>query len=159
MNKETLDRLLLYNPTTGLFTWLQDRPPFVKAGHVAGWVEAGGYVCIRINSIAYKAHILAWLTTTGKMPTHELDHIDGCRTNNAILNLRAATRSENMCNAMTANDPYGMRGISLKNGKWRVRVQKDGKRHIIGSYDTISEAQLAATSARREIHGEFYYGK
>lgn len=50
----------------------------------------------------FKAHRLIWITFNGPIPEGlVIDHIDGCRTNNVISNLRAVTLKENSNNPAT----------------------------------------------------------
>lgn len=100
--QHVLRRILDYNWRTGEFTW-RVRPEMPIrwnrrfAGKKAGNVNTRGYVTIAINHVAYLAHRLGWKIATGEEPS-EIDHFDRNPTNNALENLRAATRSENLRN-------------------------------------------------------------
>jgi len=72
-----------------------------------------GYLAIRVN-LNRRAHMLAahrvvWTVLRGSIPEGmDINHIDGCKTNNAPRNLELATRSENHQHAYRT----GLRGLS-----------------------------------------------
>jgi len=95
---------------------------------------------------------------TGEWPQYEIDHVDGDPSNNRWLNLREASRSENMCNVTTRSDNKTKEPsvIWQKNAqKWRVRIRLHGKARHIGYFDDFELAALAAHEARNKYHGEF----
>jgi hypothetical protein len=90
-----------------------------------------------------------------------LDHIDGCRTNNLISNLRPATLAENNCNRKVhSNNVSGCSGVlwHKPTKKWRVKLRLMGKQTHIGLYESLDEAIEVSTSIRKEHHGKFFKG-
>lgn len=81
---------------------------------------------------------------------HDVDHINGIRHDNRLCNLRWATRSENNINKKIS-------GVVFHQGKWRPRIQKDGKKYYFGLYDTKEEAIVARDKKAKELFGEFVY--
>lgn len=65
-----------------------------------------------------------------------VDHIDGNPLNNTRCNLRAVSQRQNVWNVRSQQS----RGVSLRNGKWRARIWRMGKRLELGSYITETEA-------------------
>ena len=61
-----------------------------------------GYRRVRLSiggkKLAISAHLVVFALVHGKWPTHEIDHIDRCKTNNSPSNLRDVPHSENMRN-------------------------------------------------------------
>src|SRR5690349_21473726 len=92
--QEYLRDVLGYDPASGVFTWRRSIGPRALVGAVAGSINRNGYLYISIDRKLYLAQRLAWFYMTGMWPLR-VDHKDRCKTNNAWLNLREATRSEN----------------------------------------------------------------
>lgn len=70
----------------------------------------------------------------------EVDHIDRCKTNNMVTNLRWVTRSENMLNTYRRDNP--LLGISWKKShkQYEVHFTLNNKIKHYGLYKTIEEA-------------------
>lgn len=151
-----LRQVLQYNTDTGDFVWLERLSNRAQVGQLAGSVAANGYVQIQINGRLYFAHRLAWLYVTGEYPKSQVDHRDRNRSNNAWINLREATPSENSCNKAT-NNRSGVRGVSWNKraGKWVAQVSFRRITHYLGLFDSIEEAGYAVISMRGKLHGEF----
>ena len=148
--------LLTYDPSTGVFVWKVKRRS-VFAGDIAGSLDPAGYRIIAIAKKDYGAHNLAWLWMTGEWPAAEVDHKDLVKSNNAWLNLRAATRSQNCANkGVPANSILGIKGVGWSNGKYRARIYVNRKTVCLGGYDNIADASAAVKSAGVKYYGEFY---
>lgn len=159
---ERLRQVVQYDPETGVFIRLEKHPN-APAGSVAGYsapVQNSQlrYWCIKIDNKKYSAHRLAWLYIHGNFPSRHIDHIDGNGTNNAIANLREATRSENMQNRrLHSNNTSGMRGVMWHKatGKWLAKIQANGKPKHLGLFDSQGAAHEAYVNAAKELHGVF----
>ena len=157
--QERLQELFDYSVTTGTLTRRKGFPG-VSVGDVAGSVHrTTGYRVIDVASDRYGAHRLVWMWVTGEDPgDQDIDHIDGCRTNNAWHNLRLATRSQNHCNrGPQANGTSGFKGVcfSKRRQKWRARLNVGYVEHHLGYFDTPEEAHAAYLAAAERLHGEF----
>ena len=159
LNQTELRSLLNYCPDTGLFTWVSTRCGRAMAGNVAG-TNSNGYIHIKIGNSIYRAHRLAWLYTHGCWPRDEIDHINGDRKDNRILNIREATKAQNNRNTgISKNNTSGYKGVSRIRGKWRARIGiEGGKQMSIGHYSTPYEAHLAYEEAAETHHKEFKRG-
>ncbi|MFV3284370.1 HNH endonuclease [Pseudomonas sp. NY15356] len=147
--------LVSYDPESGFFTWATDRSGFAMKGERAGSLLKSGYVSIMVAGRKMKAHQLAYLMMTGKMPEKGqcIDHIDMCRSNNAWKNLRLCTPAQNSQNtAKRKTNSSGFLGVSRNRGKWRATITKDGKQIHLGNFDTPEEASMAYTARKQEIH-------
>lgn len=140
---ERLRELLDYNPATGIFKWRLTCATRRK-GLVAGSRHRGWYWVIRVDKRGYLAHRLAWLYVNGRWPVDQIDHVNGIRFDNRIVNLREATSSQNRQNRKPK--VAGLRGIQKSYKKWRARINVNGKCLWLGSFST----QEAAASAYRE---------
>lgn len=143
--------LLQYTPETGSFHWRVNRQPAIKAGDRAGSINSHGYVQICIKGRAHLGHRLAWFMTHGSWPSKMIDHINGDRSDNRIVNLREATSSQNQANRGARKDSrVGIRGVRFQKntGKWAAQIQ-------IGSFATAEEAKRAYLRMAEICYGEF----
>lgn len=150
---DRLRRLFSYDKDTGLFTWYEARSR-VKAGSVAGSVNADGYLTICVDKSVYLAHRMAWAYVYGEWPALFVDHINGDSTDNRIENLRQVTHSQNQQNSkISAANTSGIRGVSrvASSGNWKAQIDVNGKRKVIGTFQTI-EAAVAARKAEEAAH-------
>ena len=152
---ERARELLSYDPETGFLTWLCRRGRYHQ-GEVAGFLTPYGYIDIQVDARKHKAHRLAWLLTYGVWPTLDIDHINGNRADNRMVNLREVTRSTNLQNqrASHTDNRLGVIGaywIEIKK-KYRSTIYVSGKQTHLGYYTTPEEAHQAYLTAKRRLH-------
>jgi hypothetical protein len=155
ITQDELKAILDYNPITGHFTNRCNRGPVYK-GFRAGSPSGHGYRKINLGKKRYYEHHLAWLFVFGEWPD-EIDHIDRNGSNNAISNLRKATRSQNCCNSATRQSLAGLRGAYLDKrvNRWYSHIQMDGEYRHLGMFENAEQAHAAYMQALTEVHGEF----
>lgn len=153
VSREEVAALLRYDPQTGLFTH-KVNGHMRKAGHATGRLDAKGYVRIRVLGYEFKAHRLAWLLTYGTWPLAEIDHINGCPSDNRIINLRDVSVAENGWNRVKPmkNNKTGILGVCKLNGRFVAQIGVHGKRVRIGAYDTADAAAAAYAAAKTQMH-------
>ena len=161
-NQHHLREWFDYDSATGIFTWRKNsyRNPH-RVGRVAGWRRKTGYVILRVPGFGeWMAHRVAWTYVNGlTIGDAEIDHIDGDPSNNAISNLRLATRSQqNQNKRVRSNARSGLKGAfyhapGKKN--WRSAIKVDGRLIYLGLFLTPEEAHAAYRSAAEEHFGEF----
>jgi hypothetical protein len=149
ITQEYLKALLDYDRETGVFAWKVKRR-HIKAGSVAGSI-CEGYINISIDKKLQKAHRLAWLYVNGEFPNGEIDHINGNRADNRIVNLRQVTRAQNMQNMDSKNGTCGT-SYAKHISRWRAGIRKNGKRYNLGCFATQEEAHAAYLKAKQEMH-------
>jgi hypothetical protein len=151
-----LRELLDYDRETGVFTWRQSRPKAVS-GRRAGCISKTlGYEMIGVEGVRYYAHRLAILHVTGEWPTHQVDHLDGLRSNNCYANLRDVAVGINAQNMRHARK-HGKSGLlganwNQRQKNWRAIITVDDKQTQIGTYATAEEAHAAYLEAKRRMH-------
>jgi hypothetical protein len=148
-----VNKLLSYDPLTGILTWKIARMRGHVPGVIAGSPSRDGYWTIMVDGKAYKAHRLAWLLHTGKWPKDQLDHINRVRDDNRIENLRPANASLNQINSeMYRNNKSGYRGVYFHSGsnKWQAQLRRNNKQTHIGLFATAIEASRAREAAIRD---------
>jgi hypothetical protein len=147
--------LLKYSADDGVFYWASDW--FVaKAGDVAGRINKNGYRIIGLCGRQIYAHRLAWLFVNGVEPTSTIDHIDGNRQNNAIVNLRDVSMSINSQNlkGAKAGNKSGLLGVAYRKdlGKWQSGITIGGQQTYLGVFDNKEDAHAAYLVAKRQRH-------
>ena len=75
ITKDLLRELLDYNQETGFFHWKKRVSMSVCAGSAAGTTDGNGYTVIKLKSVRYLAHRLAWIYVNGEWPSQMIDHI------------------------------------------------------------------------------------
>ena len=165
--------LLDYDPATGKLFW-KERPveSFAEGNRGRDAVAktwnsrfAGREAMTALDSNGYhhgnfgrkkrSAHRLAWLIATGEWP-EQIDHINGIRTDNRLVNLRAVTNQTNGQNAKRREDnTSGVCGVARhpKPGLWQAYINANGKRKNLGAFDSFDKA----VSVRRAAEKEFGY--
>lgn len=153
---DELQRVLRYDPETGLFHWRVKRSNSSRADGVAGSCcgENAAYWRLRFDGVVYLAHRVAWLFMTGQWPNGPIDHRDLDKLNNRWANLRAASPTEN--NANTRGRGKFAKGTTrLPHGRFMAQIKKDGRSIYIGSFDTEADAAAAYAAKATELFGEF----
>lgn len=105
-----------------------------------------------------KMHALINNTPNGM----QTDHINGDTFDNRRCNLRSCTGSENAKNrCRQSNNTSGAKGVCLQRGnglrrdRWKVRVMVNGKRKLVGHFQSVSEAGAAYERAAAAAFGAF----
>lgn len=147
---EQLKPLVRYDKEHGKIFWLN--------GVEAGYTNEQGYRLIGFKRKYISTHRFIYWLETGEI--HDLiDHKKGL-INNHISNLRPATRGENNRNVSIArkDNVTGVRGIGYDKakGKYRARIDFEGKRYNLGYFSDVEEAKAARDRKARELFGEFY---
>lgn len=158
--KRLLTERVTYDPETGLFfdkktgkiKGLKNPHPSTRNGPRLEFKAAG-------SRIRVPAHKAAWFLHHG-MWAPLLDHRDGDPFNNKIKNLREVTKFQNGWNRKAAGTSSKHKNVCFdpqRQGrkKYKVRVQANGTRRIIGWFATEQEAAEAAKEAMERLHGEY----
>ncbi len=161
---EELHSLLIYDFATGCLTWRQ-RNESQFGGNAAkckAWnnAHAGKPALNFINSDGYrvgnisrlggvKAHRVIWKMFFGSDPNC-IDHINGCRSDNRLVNIRAVTSEENAKNiGVSRNNTSGFNGVYWypRYGKWMASIRIAGRRKNLGYFSEKSDAVAARRDA------------
>ena len=121
-----------------------------------------GYFQGGILGKPYLAHRVAWAIYSGAWPEHEIDHINGKRSDNRIANLRSATSQENSKNrAISIKNTSGANGVSWRedHSRWVASIHKNGKPKYIGSFKSKDEAIQARAKASAECGYHANHGR
>ena len=156
---DIVNERLSYNQETGDFLWKYKNKSHPRLyGRSAGAI-IDGYLRIKINSIAYPAHRIAWFMVTNQQPKI-IDHINGNKLDNRFSNLRSVTFSQNAKNhgksKNGSNLPCGVRLTAY--GKYVSRITLNKRQITIGTYDDVSSAENAYIDKRNSLYGEYSRG-
>lgn len=167
---ELLRKMLRHDPETGKLFWKKRTAEMFKN---PDWVSAGtrletwnakftdkeafispngrGYFQGVILGKRYSSHMVVWAMVHGEWPEQEMDHINGIKTDNRLVNLRLVSRSENQQNGpMRKNNTSGVMGVLWvpSRNKWRANI---GTKYL-GLFTEKSDATIKRKAAEIE-HG------
>lgn len=155
LNADQVCAVVRYDRETGAFHYLHSRGR-VKAGARADRMNDRGYLVVSIDGLEYRAHRLAWLLEHGAWPVDLVDHVNGNRSDNRIVNLRSADQSQNQMNrTVTRVNVVGLKGVTLFRGKFRATIKRDGKQKYLGLFSSAEQAHAAYVAAAQSLHGDF----
>lgn len=149
-SQERLQQLFEYSVITGELIY--------RVGTKKGCAAGGGhsriskpheYINVRVDGSFFLAHRVIWKLVTGIDPGESLvDHADGCSTNNAWINLRLATATDNAANSSSRRGAkIPLKGVYLRyNGKYGASIRRRDHNHHLGTFPTPEEANAATGS-------------
>lgn len=159
IDPEILHKLLVADFDTGKLVWKhRDRLFFMDDASFKKWNTkwAGkpaftsktnlGYAQGSILNIKFTGHAVIWAMKYGKWPTHQIDHINGNRFDNRIVNLRDVPQSINVRNsAKNSKNTSGMCGVRWEKtrSKWYVYGRAGGPIKNLGRFDCFAMAVRA----------------
>jgi hypothetical protein len=157
LTQKHLKERVEYDCGTGTFRWKNKNPRAmsVKNGEIAGHNSGRRMRRVCLDGKHYLLHRLAWLFMYGSWPKHQIDHINGDRSDNRISNLREANNSQNQANMKAkSNNRLGIRGIGYRRGKFIVQLRKDGI-CTRAYFRKLENAELFAREVSKALHGDF----
>lgn len=143
-----------YSQEDGEFRWIKRVAPKTTVGGIAGCINKRlGYRVISFAGRTLYAHRLAWFYVHGVWP-NQIDHINGVKTDNRIVNLRDVSDRVNKENKRVAqaNSTSGLLGAIKHGGRWRARIHSAGADYSLGLFDKPEEAHAAYVDAKRRLH-------
>lgn len=155
LTAERLRELLSYDPETGVFCWKTRFSRSDLLGKIAGTETARGYWIISIDGDRYLAHRLVWLYVYGVWPVDQLDHTNGIKTDNRVVNLRESTQAENMQNKRSkkGDGKLNLGAHYVKErGKWVAAITVNRVQKYLGIFKTQEEAHAAYAAAKLKYH-------
>ena len=137
--KLAIERGYTYDPETGLI--------YNRYGkEVRNKLPNTGYIRIE-GSVHLLGHHFAWYWVYREC-VEEIDHINGLRDDNKIVNLRSVTKSENQWNRLTAKGYTRHK----KYNKWQAQIKINNKVIYLGLFTSEQEARNAYLAAKEIYH-------
>ena len=149
-----LKELFFYDPGLGLLKRIVSTSRKTKAGDVAGHTNQKGYLKVIVDKVQYQGHRLICMYVHCVWPD-QIDHINGNKSDNRIVNLRSVTNQENHKNQKRCKlNTSGVTGVywHRANNKWNANIVINGVRNHIGYFKYKWDAICARKSAERR-HG------
>ena len=134
------NRRFSYCPDTGILTRLKTQKP-------SGTRNKSGYITIHCLRKNFYAHRVAWYLTHGEFPNGIIDHINGDKADNRLINLRVADFAMNGHNRVVS-------GVTKPKHtkKWVASITVNYKRKHLGYFDTPELAHQAYVEAKKVYH-------
>lgn len=157
--------LIKYNSETGDLFWLPrnethiKRPPSLKTWNTRysnkkiTTIDSKGYLFCSIFGKQYRAHRIAWLIYYGEWP-NVIDHINGIKTDNRIVNMRSVNVQQNHMNqCISTKNTSGVTGVyfNKKNSLWCAQMKFKGHTYHLGSSKDFFEAICLRKSEERKL--------
>lgn len=155
---EDLHAAFAYDAATGELCWRVKPRQNTEIGAEAGFVNKSGYRVVKYKGEAYKAHRIIWKMIFDEEPPRLLDHWNTIKSDNRLLNLRAATKAQNARNSKVAHHcKTQLKGVyKIKNReKYIATIRKNWCQHYLGVFDTAEAASAAYVAAAKTLHEEF----
>jgi hypothetical protein len=167
---ELLRKLLRYEPETGKLFWRKRDFEYFKtlrsakcwntkyAGAQAFTNKCNGYLQGGIFRKKHSAHRVIWALFYGKWPEKFIDHVNGDKTDNRIVNLRECTPSQNGWNSgIRSSNRSGYKGVwwNKRVKRWVASIRDGHSQIYLGSYLCPKEAHAAYCQAAQKMHGQF----
>jgi hypothetical protein len=128
-----------------------------------GFNKATGYYYVSLSKNGKsKTFTVHRLVANAFIPNPEnkqqVDHIDNCRINNNINNLRWCTSEQNQSNkGLSKANKTKVKGVYFDKNRnvWRAEIQHNGKKSHLGVFRNLEDAFNARQEAAKELFGEF----
>jgi hypothetical protein len=146
---ERINEMLNVIPATGKVLWKKSSGR-ARAGSEAGRITVHGYHEVSLDGRLYFGHSIVFFAAHGWWP-ERVDHVNGCKTDNRIENLRCVDAATNARNRTNWVSPRGLLGaFKSASGGWAASITADGRRYHLGTFSTEAEAHQAYAHARQQ---------
>lgn len=122
-------------------------PRTIKGRELKPRLDKDGYITFILSKNSkpetVKAHTLVCICflNYSKRPFFSIDHINGVKSDNRLVNLQIISHRENVSKSMKdGKSKYRGVDFNIQNNKWRARIMVNGKRINLGYFETESEA-------------------
>lgn len=146
------------NKDTGELTWKYRVNNAVEVGRPIGTAHNKGYKFFRLNKTFYFNHRVVWYLAYGGWPKGEIDHINGIKDDNRLINLRDVTHRQNMLNKKSEQvSTSNYKGVHWhkNNKKWRATLWNGSSKIHLGVFNCEMSAALAYDHAAKEVFGDY----
>jgi hypothetical protein len=143
-----------YDSLTGTLYHNKDkRGPIKKGVKVNQRVTHKGYLVSKHKQVMRQQHHIVWYVVYGYWP-RELDHINGIKKDNRLINLREVKPGENQKNRpIQKNNTSGCSGVLFhkRDKKWATYIRVKGIMVYLGYYDSYNVAVKVRKKAEKKF--------
>lgn len=108
-----------------------------EEGLVTNKPNSNGYLPIMVDKWLLLGHRLIWCLVYKEWPVGQVDHINGDKSDNRLVNLRLATAKENRWNTPKRECMSGVKGVRKKGNRFYTQVIANNKKFTAGTFKTI----------------------
>jgi len=171
IDPKIISELLDFSESEGLLFWnFRAEKWFVSHRGYKSWngkwsgneaftsTAANGYKQGRIFQRQYTAHRVLWCLKYGEWPDGQVDHINGIRTDNRIVNLRLSDNQRNQMNRTSViGSSSEFLGVSFykSRGNWEANIKFGDHKGRIGYFASEIDAAKAYDREARRLFGEY----
>lgn len=157
ITQDKLKELVHYDPDTGLMTRLVQTGSRALTGSIVCSLSKHGYRRLWYNGKHYFVHRLVWLYMYGSFPKCLIDHVNRDNSDNRLVNLRLADKTQNSYNrGRNNNNSTGYKGVTKHGEKWVAQITVKGVHKYLGTFETPELAAEFYDLAAQMTHGEYY---
>lgn len=127
----------------------------------AGSRNSSGYKTVSFQGRGYLVHRLIWQMVYGDVNGRQVDHLNGTKTDNRLVNLRPASDETNSWNkGLRKAKLVPFKGVTVdrRNGRFKANIVVKGRKVSLGRYDRAEDAAEAYRSAAVRKFGFFANG-
>ena len=118
-------------------------------------ISSSGYLVGYVLWKRLSSHRVAFCLHYGRWPNGQIDHKNGIRTDNRIVNLRDVSQIENSRNMkLNSKNKSGVSGVhwNKREGKWKSIISDGQKKVCLGTFSRKEDAIIARKKAEK-IYG------
>ena len=129
-----------YDPETGILS-TKKRLYRYPLGTIIDGIS-NGHVRASFHRKRIPVHRIIWALMYGRFPIKHIDHINGVKSDNRLVNLRECTNWENQQNKRVHREGAlpGVRPVSGSTTRWRAYRTFQGKYEHLGCFGSSEEA-------------------
>jgi len=163
LDQKELKEIFDYNPSTGVVVRKKRTSNNVRVGDVINTKSGNGYLLGSFKGKQHGLHRIIWTMVHGAIPDGlGIDHINGDRHDNRVVNLRNVTQHENCKNCVKAkNNTTGVTGVYFRKdtSKWSASIKFNYRKIHLGDFSNKEDAIKARLEAERNYGFHERHGK
>lgn len=152
--EEYLEDNLRYDPETGFLWW---KTPLGKRDLTkpVGSVDGRGYLQVNTPYGNLKLHRVGWFLHYGSWAEGQLDHINGCKTDNRLCNLRLCNNQQNSLNGSAHKDSLYSKYKGVTYDKRSKKYMARFSNKFLGYFIEELDAAKAYNDYLESLNNEF----